>query len=331
MTRTGFKIVVGTGGIGSGIIYRLEGRHDLGRNESRLAQRVDQQDFCKLHIILHYVAVLCRDLGLKLAIFPVGAVGNDSEGKDLLAKMRHVGMQLKYVRVMDHARTLFSVCYQFPDGSGGNLTELNSASGKVSPAMIRAAHGELRERSLALATPEVPFDSRLMLLRLAKRQRAFTAASFISHEMPVVRRRKLLKLVDLLSINIDEAAALAGVASRKSSRQIVAVCANYVRQVSPHTQVWITDGAHGAYGLSGDEIEYRPALKVRVANTAGAGDAALAGQIVGVLTGRPWRACFRLGHLLSAMSVTSPDTIHFGINLKSLRAFAAAHGQKLDG
>lgn len=329
MTRTGYKTVVGTGGIGSGIIYRLEGRHDLGRNESRLARRVDQQDFCKLHIILHYVAVLCRDLGLKLAIFPVGAVGNDSTGKDLLAQMRHVGMQLKYVRVMDRARTLFSVCYQFPDGSGGNLTELNSASGKVSPAMIRAAQGELCQRSLALAAPEVPFATRLLLLRLAKQQQSFTAASFTSHEMSVVRRGKLLKLVDLLSINIDEAAALAEVPSRKSSRQIVAACAIYIRNVSPHTKVCITDGADGVYGLSGNEIEYRPALKVKVANTAGAGDAALAGQIVGVLTGQPWRSCFQLGRLLSAMSVTSPDTIHFGINLKSLRAFAAAHGQKL--
>ena len=130
--QTGFRTVLGTGGIGSGVIYRLQGTHDLGRNESRLARRVDQRDFCKLHIIFHYVAVLCRDLGLPVRVWPVGAVGRDAEGEALLAQMQQAGLQLKYVRVLPDARTLYSVCYQFPDGSGGNLTELNSASGKLS-------------------------------------------------------------------------------------------------------------------------------------------------------------------------------------------------------
>jgi hypothetical protein len=58
-----FKTVVGTVGIGSGIIYRLEGDHYLGRNESRLARRVEHIDYCKLHIVFHYIAVLCLDRG----------------------------------------------------------------------------------------------------------------------------------------------------------------------------------------------------------------------------------------------------------------------------
>ena len=316
-----FHSVVGAGGIGSGIIYRLQGAHDLGRNETRFARRVDQRDFCKLHIILHYVTVLCRDLKLNLPVFPIGAVGKDAEGAALLAQMKQAGMSLRYVRSMDDARTLFAVCYQFPDGSGGNLTELNSASGRVSPAMVRAAKSEFRKRSLALAVPEVPLASRIALLRLAKQKHGFTAAAFVSDEMAVVRREKLLKLVDLLSINIDEAAALGGVSTRKSSRQIVHACQSYVRQVRPDLHLCITAGRHGLYGMTGDNVEHLPALRVKVANTAGAGDAALAGQIIGVLTGQPWNTCLRLGRLLSAMSVTSPDTIHFGINLKTLRAF----------
>lgn len=332
-----FQTVIGTGGIGSGVIYRLQGAHDLGRNESRLAQRVDQRDFCKLHIIFHYIAVLCRDLGLKVRVYPVGAVGPDPEGQSLLAQMKQAGMHIKFVRTLADARTLFSVCYQFPDGSGGNITELNSASGKVSAAMIRAAATALcpaGPRCLALAAPEVPFESRLTLLRLAKRNHAITAASFVADEMAVVRRQKCLALVDLLSINLEEAAALAAVAARQPAPTIVAACRRSVQKVNPRIQLCITDGKNGAYGIAAGQVEYLRALRVPVVNTAGAGDAALAGLIVGVLTGQPFlsrtgNSCLALSRLVSAMSVTSPDTIHFGLNLKSLRAFAAAHGQKI--
>jgi sugar/nucleoside kinase (ribokinase family) len=249
-----------------------------------------------------------------MRVLPHCAVGDDAEGKSLLAEMRAAGMDHKYARMLPRARTMFSVCYQFPDQTGGNLTESNSASGDVSPAMIRAARSAVDRNCLAVALPEVPLASRVELLRLTKRQRGFTAASFVSHEMPVVRREKLLNFVDVLSINTDEAAALAGISPRKSPRQIVEAC----RRLYPQLRLCMTAGEDGLFSHDGECL---PALKVKVVNTAGAGDAALAGLIVGVLTGQVWSDCLRLGRLLSAMSITSADTIHFGINLKSLRTF----------
>lgn len=300
------KTVVGTGGIGTGIIYQLEGDHDLGRNETRFARRVDQRDFCKLHIVFHYVATLSR-----ATVLPIGAVGDDAEGRTLLALMQQTGMNVRYTRVLEGARTLFAVCYQFPDGSGGNLTELRSASDRVTLAMIRQAKPDLGSQSVAVALPEVPLASRLELLRLAKQRGAVTVASFVTDEIPEARRS--LKLVDVLSINRDEAAALAGLSSRQTTRQIVEAC----RRLHPQVRLCVTAGQEGLYGP-----EHLPALKVKVANTAGAGDAVLAGLIVGIVNGQDWDACLRLGRLLSAMSVTSPDTIHFGINWKTLRTFS---------
>ena len=55
-----FSKIFGTGGIGSGVIYHLESDRPLGRNESRMAHKLEQEDFCKLHIILHYVSALCQ-------------------------------------------------------------------------------------------------------------------------------------------------------------------------------------------------------------------------------------------------------------------------------
>ena len=51
-------IVIGTGGIGGGMFFAIDGNETLGRNESRGGKFLDSKDYCKLHIIAHYIAVL---------------------------------------------------------------------------------------------------------------------------------------------------------------------------------------------------------------------------------------------------------------------------------
>jgi len=53
-----YRRIVGVGGIGTGLFFALEGAHDLGRDESRPARLLDVRDYCKLHIVAHYAAVL---------------------------------------------------------------------------------------------------------------------------------------------------------------------------------------------------------------------------------------------------------------------------------
>ena len=53
-----YNRLVGIGGIGTGIFFALEGDHTLGRNESRAGRLLDVRDYCKLHIVIHYVAKL---------------------------------------------------------------------------------------------------------------------------------------------------------------------------------------------------------------------------------------------------------------------------------
>ena len=59
----GFTCVVGIGGIGTGIMYSLDGEHELSRNESRLGNLLDARDYCKLHIVEHYIARLMGAAG----------------------------------------------------------------------------------------------------------------------------------------------------------------------------------------------------------------------------------------------------------------------------
>ena len=125
-----YSAMIGVGGVGSGIFFALEGNHTLGREESRGGRFLDRRDYCKLHIVSHYVK---RLLGPDFAVIPVGKVGDDQAGATLLAEMREVGLDLRYMERAGGEQTLFAVCFVYPDGSGGNLTSNHSACAAVDP------------------------------------------------------------------------------------------------------------------------------------------------------------------------------------------------------
>ena len=59
-TSRRYRAMIGAGGIGSGAFFALDGEHTLGREESRSGRLLDRRDYCKLHIISHYVKALLR-------------------------------------------------------------------------------------------------------------------------------------------------------------------------------------------------------------------------------------------------------------------------------
>src|SRR4029077_13027737 len=98
--RSPFRRLIGVGGIGSGIFFELQGDQTLGRNESRPALLLDVRDYCKLHIVIHYVAKLLGSDGSDGAfqVLPVGMVGADAPGRQMLKEMSDVGIDTTHVR-----------------------------------------------------------------------------------------------------------------------------------------------------------------------------------------------------------------------------------------
>ena len=326
---------MGTGGIGTGRVYRLEGDHELGRNESRPGHLLPSRDFCKLHIVLHYVSVLIRELGLSTRVYPIGAVGDDSDGKELIELMKTTGMNTKYVSVMKNTPTLHSVCFLYPDHSGGNITENRSASSKVVSGHVIKVESILKnKRSIVLSVPEVPLPSRSKLIRLGSATRAFVLASFVSEELKTPAVKYLLRRINLLSVNMGEAAALGEISEKAPIEKIIQACIRKISNVNQRMKLCITCGSRGMYGYENGRLEFLPAFKVPVVNSAGAGDAVLSGLIMGLILGFPFSGgklptCLRAGRMLSALSVTSPDTINFDIDLKGIRKFQIIHNEHI--
>lgn len=341
-SRQGFVYdhIVGTGGIGSGIFFSMMGNETIGRNESRMATLLPYKDFCKQHIIIHYIAVL---LGAKtdseFQCYPIGKVGNDDIGKNLLTMMKDVGMDITNVSISNDSSTLFSVCYQYPDYSGGNITTNESASSLASSEDISNffAHFELNgSKEIILAVPEVPVKTRIKLLEYGRLRGSLNVASVLSSEIEEFKKLNGFSLTDILSVNLDEARKIAEINDDSAAtKTIVEACINNLKHLNSTITILITCGSKGVYCYSNEVLKFTPALKVPVVSTAGAGDAFLSGFICGVccglpmlkgvnddhFSGTPLSSAVELGILLASLSVMSQDTINFEANAESLYNF----------
>jgi ribokinase len=325
-----YQAMIGTGGIGSGVFFALDGDHTLGREESRSGRFLDKRDYCKLHIISHYVKVL---LGHDFQTILVGKVGDDEVGHRLLVEMQDTQLDLRYVSAAEGEQTLFSTCFVYPDGSGGNLTTADSASARVDESYIAVAASDFQfyqNRGIALAAPEVPLTARQRLLELGRQYGFFTVASLNSAEIHTVEAVKIIKNTDLLAINLDEAAALTGLDLLETGPEAIFEAAvEQLQQLQSQIFVAVTAGKQGSWTWDGSSCHNLPAMAAAVKSTAGAGDAFLAGLIVGKVAGLTMVDSQYLATLVAGLSVTSPHTIHPGVNRQTLWKFARQSGVRL--
>lgn len=337
-----YSRLVGVGGIGTGLFFALDGDHDLGRNESRPARRLDVRDYGKLHIIAHYPSVLLRAhaSGLPFHVAPVGRVGADGAGETLRQEMAATGMDLSFVHAVTGRPTQLSVCFQYPDGSGGNITTSDSAANTLTPADLDEVSSLVDRRTIVLAAPEVSLAVRRRLLELGTETGALRVVSFVPDELRGPEGRALLALADVVSLNQEEAAVLAGRSlPPEDADSFLDAVARAVSADESKPALVVTAGLRGAFAWARGERHHVPALPVPVASTAGAGDALLGGLISGLavglpffsssqgnLTERPLESALDLGVYLASYAVTSPHTIPPELGRGPLRDFAGRLG-----
>ena len=205
---------------------------------------------------------------------------------------------------------------------------------------------QLGRRGLALAAPEVPLETRLELLEMAGRHGLTRFCALNSAEIVLPLATRLLENTEYLSINRDEAEAFAGgTFDLRDPETFLAGVHRKIESINPGLRPLVTVGSQGSYGYESGRWEYTPAARVKVASTAGAGDASLGGLIVAIVLGLPFilperprrqsladlplETAVDFAALLSSLTVTSPDTIHLGTTPALVRRHAETFGIKL--
>ena len=284
--------VLGVGGIGHGVVMALRGNHDLGREESRAAQLLPVRDYCKLHIIFHYVAHLLDDA----SVMPIGAVGQDDAGARLIAEMAGAGMDTTLVRRLD-LPTKYSVCYLYPDGSGGNLTTDNDAGDAITPEWVEQAMAGVDGPVVGLAAPEVPIAVREALLRGVAARGGWSVGCFTAGEADEFA--PLVPLCDVLCVNAGEAQAAGGAAALHAT-----MCAGQGRGI-----LTVTDGGRPLSVMTREGVQQIPVPSQTIVSTAGAGDAFCGGFLSALIAGLPVDQAARWGIATAGFAVTRPDSI----------------------
>jgi len=308
---SGFDLVLGVGGIGSGVLWQLEENRILDRDESRAAKLSKARDYCKQHIILHYLArVLDRDAD----VYAIGKTGDDDAGRVLRNEMREAGIKLDFVEEVAGGITMRSVCIQYPDFHVCNLTASNSVAEDVDAVYVQKSLERLRKavnsRAVMVAAPEAPLDARIELLEYGKRNSAFCVTSVLCDEAKDFLDRNGLALCDLLVINETEARAFLD--EDLEFEELVHAFACLPEMGGRRAA--ITFGERGSFTVENGEAVYTPAFAAKAASTAGAGDAFTAGLICGLHFGLPFHSArkevFSAASLAAAFAAKSVECIH---------------------
>jgi ribokinase len=180
----------------------------------------------------------------------------------------------------------------------------------------------LGSKGIIMAAPEVPVSARQKLLELGRMNNSFCAASFTSEELRDEPMLIHFKNIDLLAINLDEAAALSKTSLDYSNPEMVINSAlKKLQTYNPNILVSITAGKQGSWCRDGKKLNFFPALQAEVISTAGAGDAFFSGLLCGIALGLHLFEAQQLATIIAGVSITSPHTINKGIDRKALRKY----------
>mgnify|MGYP005834300737 CR=1 FL=1 len=133
-----------------------------------------------------------------------------------------------------------------------------------------------------------------------------------AHGVPVILdasgdalRAGVAALPTVVKPNRDELESLAGRALM-TEQEIVAAARTLVAQGI--ALVVATDGPRGLWAVTADETLHAPVLAIEAVNTAGAGDALVAGLAMGLARGWPWREGLRWGIAAAGAVCLTPGT-----------------------
>ena len=232
-------------------------------------------------------ALAARRAGSMVALH--GAVGRDAFADASLALLRHDGVDIDGVRVLD-APT--GVALIHVDSEGQNtITVVPGANGLVEGAWVPAS--TLGPTSIVLMQLETPHAE---VLALATRARA-AGARVILNAAPARRLApELLAQVDVLVVNESEAAVLG------SSRSPEVFATEFVARFG--AAIVVTLGASGLLAASRDTQARLPAPQVAVVDTVGAGDALVGALAAALDRGAPWPRALREGLAAGSLACT---------------------------
>jgi len=244
------------------------------------------------------------------AVTFIAAVGRDGFGREALAMLRNEPrLDTKFVRTIDNAAT--GVALIMVDPRGENMICVASgANAQLSPADLDAIPDEVwRSANVFVACLESPLATVEHGLRLARKHGLLT----ILNPAPAVAgagRRELLELVDVLTPNEHEAAAIAReLAGGETDGAVNLAAIGDQLRAAGDGRVIVTLGAEGCLIIDDHAATRIPARLATVVDTTAAGDAFNGALAVALTEGQSLIDAVRWATVAAAISVSRAGAI----------------------
>jgi ribokinase len=226
----------------------------------------------------------------------VGRLGSDSFGDQFVAALKRENIDAKHVGHDEHVGT--GVGLPIVDDSGANsIIVVPQANLHCNPRHIEEAAEVIRTAAVVLAQLELPYESVVEALRIARSAGVRTIlnpAPMSGQSLDVFRG-----LVDLVTPNESEAAAIAPGAGGDPADIAAAVSA-----ALDTPAVLLTLGERGALLWESGTTTRFDAHAVTVVDTVGAGDATCGALAAAWAKGAPLADAARVGNAAGALAVT---------------------------
>lgn len=233
-------------------------------------------------------------LGANVALLSI--VGRDAHGDAVLAQTKAAGVDVSRIQ---RSATSTGSYVAYLDHDGELVTALNDmrCMEELTPDVVERHAGLLAEARIVVADCNLPQDTLNLVTRLA-------GAKLVIEPVSVPKSRKLLETLNvgpvfLASPNFDQIEVLAG--SRDIEKAFAFMHAKGLRNVVIHA------GPEGAFVSDGTDIDHVEAQPpAHIVDVTGAGDAAVAGLVFGLLHGEPLATAAARGQRLAGQVIATP-------------------------
>lgn len=248
----------------------------------------------------------------RMRVAAVTDVGDDLAGSDIIAALDRDGVDTRFVRRHRGQKTAYSTIL-LSGAAERTILTYRGASSLTDHRHIPLSAMKARLFHVSNLSGDLAFLSAII-----ERARRIGAKVFMNpggeeFRQPKAKLLPLLRRLDLLFVNRDEASTLTGAPVRDLGKLIAGL-----RKIAAHAVM--TDGRAGAYAMTAHDLLHADIIPAARVNLTGAGDAFSSAYAAAIIDDRDIRSALAIGTLNAANVVQ-----HTGAKLGILRGWPSGH------
>ncbi len=242
-------------------------------------------------------AVMAARLGAAVAM--VGCVGTDLFGDHVLRHLQSEGIDVRHLRrATAHSTGVAAIVVD--DAARNSILVVPGANGALTPDDARAAASAIQGADVLLCQLEVPVETTIEALRIAK---AGGVRTILNPAPAAPLSDELVALADYCVPNETEIEVLTELPATTDAKARKAVLALRPRGAGV---VLLTRGEQGVLIADGQEMTQVPSVRVHAVDPTGAGDAFIGAFAVFLVEGLILAEAVRRAAVVAALTVTKP-------------------------